>query len=241
LKPNFAYQLKLVGNPNTAGNEEIGLAGRWWQEEWIGAAWVNGQNLNNKGDGSYPNPNDQTYFTRRDVIDSNSPTGHHYRFTGYILLDYFITDSSGAATIQFETGNCYHVIWKTSQSSSTSNDGTIKTATFGPTSQPSYDTIYPSKTVSIFGEWERLPTGNIDLIPGEYNCQIVLTEESFHGSGGTYAGNWAGAMYANINFKIIPTFPLPEYPLGALIATLSCFIAFVTFKKRKSLPRLRIN
>jgi hypothetical protein len=29
LKPNFAYQLKLVGTPGTAANERIGLAGRW--------------------------------------------------------------------------------------------------------------------------------------------------------------------------------------------------------------------
>jgi hypothetical protein len=34
LKPNFAYQLKLVGTPGTADSELIGLAGRWWEEEW---------------------------------------------------------------------------------------------------------------------------------------------------------------------------------------------------------------
>jgi hypothetical protein len=56
LKPNFAYQLKLVGIPGTAENERIGFAGRWWQEEWDGSSWVNGQNLNNKGDGSAPEP-----------------------------------------------------------------------------------------------------------------------------------------------------------------------------------------
>ena len=52
LKPNFAYQLKIVGKPGLDSNEHIGLAGRWWQEEWNGTAWTNGQNLNNKGDGS---------------------------------------------------------------------------------------------------------------------------------------------------------------------------------------------
>lgn len=36
LKPNFAYQLKLVGTPSTPDNERIGLVGRWWQEEWTG-------------------------------------------------------------------------------------------------------------------------------------------------------------------------------------------------------------
>ena len=203
LKPNFAYQLKLVGTPGTADNERIGLAGRWWQEEWTGTTWVNGQNLNYKGDGSSPNPNDQTYLSRRYVQDSSSPTGYHYRYTGYLVFNYFITDSNGTTTLQFETGSCYHVIWKTTQRSNATNDGPAKTVTFDPTpSQPGYDTDYPSNTVSVFGEWERLPMGQVNLQPGEYNCQILLTEESFHGSGGTLAGNWAGAVTANIMFTI---------------------------------------
>jgi hypothetical protein len=47
LKPNFAYQLKLSGTPGTTSNEQIGLAGRWWQNGMEQPA--NGQNLNNKG------------------------------------------------------------------------------------------------------------------------------------------------------------------------------------------------
>jgi hypothetical protein len=67
LKPNFAYQLKLVGTPGNItnkniANEKIGLAGRWWQEEWNGTAWTNGQNLNDKGVGTSPNPNDIVYY-----------------------------------------------------------------------------------------------------------------------------------------------------------------------------------
>jgi hypothetical protein len=57
---------------------------------------------------------------------------------------------------------------------------------------------------SIFGEWERLPVGGVFLLPGEYFCQLILTEESFHGSGGTFAGSWAGAMSATIEFGIMP-------------------------------------
>jgi hypothetical protein len=203
LKPNFAYQLKLVGTPGTADNERIGLAGRWWQEEWNGTTWANGQNLNDKGDGSSLNPNDQTYLSRCDILDSGSPTGYHYRYTGYIVFDYFITDSNGTITLQFETGSSYHVLWKTTQRSNATNDGPVKTATFHPaSSQPAYDTDYPSNIVYVFGEWERLPMGQVNLQPGEYNCQILLTEESFHGSGGVLAGNWAGAVTANIMFTI---------------------------------------
>ena len=168
-----------------------------------GTTWANGQNLNYKGDGSSPNPNDLTYFSRRYIEDSSSPTGYHFRYTGYLVFNYFITDSNGATILQFETGSCYHVLWKTTQQSNTINDGPVKTVTFDPDPlQPAYDTDYPSNTVSIFGEWERLPMGQVDLQFGEYNCQILLTEESFHGSGGTLAGNWAGAVTANIIFTI---------------------------------------
>ncbi len=201
LKPNFAYQLKLVGTPGAPSNEQIGLAGRWWQEEWNGTAWTNGQNLNDKGDGSSPNPNDLLYFSRRDITDATSPTGLHYKFTGYLLFEYFITDEQGDATVLFETGSCYHVLWKTTQRTRVTDDGPLNTTTFtATTASPAYDVNYPEQTVDIFGEWERLPMGNVPLAPGSYTVQLVLTEESFHGDGGTYAGNWAAAMGAIIQF-----------------------------------------
>lgn len=203
LKPNFAYQLKLVGEPGTLSNEQIGLAGRWWQEEWDGTSWTNGQNLNNKGGGSSPNPNDLVYFERRDITDPTSPTGLHYKFTGYLLFDYFITDEQGNAEILFETGSCYHVLWKTTQQSHTTEDGPIQTTTFtATTSSPAYDTTYPEQTIEIFGEWERLPIDGVPLTAGDYSAQLILTEESFHGDGGQYAGNWAAAMGASIQFTI---------------------------------------
>ena len=202
LKPNFAYQLKLVGTPGSAGNEPIGLAGRWWQEMWDGSNWTNGQNLNNKGDGSSPNPNDLVYFQRRDVTDPASPTGYLYRYTGYLVFDYFITDGAGDAVVEFDTDSSYHVLWKTSQRARTDDDGPVTSTTFDADDSPAYDDTggddYPLKTVEVFGEWERLPVGGVYLQPGDYQVQIILTEESFHGSGGSYAGNWAGAMGADI-------------------------------------------
>ena len=203
LKPNFAYQLKLAGTPGTDSNERIGLAGRWWQEEWNGTAWTNGQNLNNKGDGSSPNPNDNTYFSRRNITNLSSPTGFHYRFTGYLVFDYFITDEYGNATFDFNLNSSYHVLWKTSQRSPTVDDGPLKTITFdADISSPAYDVDYPPQTITIFGEWERLPIGGVFLQPGYYECNMVLTEESFHGDGGTYSGNWAAAMGNDISFSI---------------------------------------
>ena len=221
LKPNFAYQMKLAGDPGSDpdANERIGLAGRWWREEWNGTTWTNGQNLNNKGDG-YTSPNDTIYFDTKDEPYTGggnpSPTGLRYRYTGYLVFDYFITDKNGDATFSFIADSSYHVLWATNDSDGndgrghrdwSSNDGPLKTTTFDvdPLLSPAYDTDYDEAFVSIFGEWERLPVGGIFLQPGDYVAEIILTEESFHGSGGTYAGNWAAAMGANIQFFI--TFP----------------------------------
>jgi hypothetical protein len=202
LKPNFAYQLKLVGIPGTITNERIGLSGRWWQEEWDGTSWTNGQNINNKGDGSSPNPNDNTYYEQKDITDPTSPTGLHYNFTGYLVFDYFITDEQGNASIPFETGSCYHVVWKTTQQSRTDIDGPLVSSTFDAgLSSHAYNIDYPLQTVSLFGEWERLPMSGVPLPPGNYSAQFMLTEESFHGDGGQYAGTWAGAMGATIQFN----------------------------------------
>ena len=45
--------------------------------------------------------------------------------------------------------------------------------------------------------------GDTPLMSGGYDCQLVLTEESFHGSGGALSGNWAGALNSDITFTII--------------------------------------
>ena len=212
LKPNFTYQFKLAGYPDVdlAGNERIGLTGRWWQEQWNNSLgqWSGGQNLNNKGDGSAPNPNDNTYFARRDEVDSDSPTGKKYRHTAYLVFAYFITDDQGDASLSFEADSSYHVLWKTSQRSRTDNDGPLKTSTFDadPASSPAYDTDYSETTASVFGEWERLPIGDVTLSAGTYQAEFLLTEESFHGSG--LAGGWAGAMAGYASFSIVPE-PVP--------------------------------
>ena len=222
LKPNFAYQLKLVGSSaDPAAKETIGLTGRWWQMQWNGSSWVNGQNLNNKGDGSSPNPNDVLYYARRDVADPSSPTGKKYSYTSYRLLDYFVTDANGNATLNFCADDSYHVLWKTTQRSPQSGDGPVRSRTFDVT-QPgpldAYDTTYPTTTTNIFGEWERLPAGGIGLPAGDYMVGINITEESFHGGG--LEGYWASAMGATLNFTIVP-----EPAMWRLMAFLSIFTA----------------
>ena len=205
LKPNFAYQVKLVGEPGTDANERIGLAGRWWQEEWNGMAWVNGKNLNDKGDGSSPNPNDDLYFARRDIVDTTSPTGLKYKYAGYLMFGYFITNEIGKAELDFEADSSYHVLWKTSQRLRSGSDGALVSTIFDADDSTAYEDSggddFPIQVVDIYGEWERLPMGGVVLDPGVYQAEFVLTEESFHGDG-TYAGSWAQVLSEGVTFTI---------------------------------------
>jgi hypothetical protein len=208
LKPHFAYQVKLVGTPGTDANEALGLTGRWWQEEWNGTAWANGQNLNNKGDGTSPNPNDDTYFDRRDIADPTSPTGLRYRYTAYLVFDYFITDEFGDALVSFQADSSFHVLWKTSQRAPSAQDGQVRSTTFDvqlPDPVSAYDVDHPPATAAVFGEWERLPMDGLTLPAGFYEAEFILTEESFHGGG--LAGGWAAAVGAPIAFEIVTERP----------------------------------
>ena len=63
---------------------------------------------------------------------------------------------------------------------------------------------FPPRTVTIFGEWERLPVGGVfPEIGDDFVAQLILTEESFHGSGDQYEGGWAAAMSADINYSAL--------------------------------------
>jgi hypothetical protein len=117
-----------------------------------------------------------------------------------MVFGYFVTDPDGSAEVSFSVDSSYHVIWKASQRGHTAGDGPIISASFDPALGGAYDQDYGPATVDIFGEWERLPVGGVGLPPGEYRCLIVLTEESFHGSG--MAGAWARAMAGEIVFTI---------------------------------------
>ena len=195
LKPNFAYQVKLSGDTveYPEANENIGFVGRWWREQWNGSEWTSGSNSN-----------DSDYLVKKDIEDLSSPTGKSFKFTGYLVFDYLITDSKGNAYLEFEANSSYHVLWKTTQRIPTANDGKVKSAKFkvNEKTASAYDTSYGWVTVGIYGEVERIPVGGKYLSTGTYDCQLFLTEESFHGSGGTYSGNWAAAMGAPITFEI---------------------------------------
>ncbi len=221
LKPNFAYQMKLEGLSGTSENECIGLSGRWWEEEWSGISWYNGRNLNNKGDGAAPNPNDEVYFSHRDELWTADPPIPRYKHSGYLVLAYFVTDENGDATAPFTADSSYHVLWKVSQRPHSVSDGPLITATFDADASDAYDDSggddFPLKVTQVFGEWERLPVGGVTLRSGNYAASLFLTEESFHGSGGSFAGVWAAAMYAPVSFAIAGDAVAPE-PMSTSIS-----------------------
>ena len=188
LKPNFAYQLKLVGKPTRVWgddgddltNERIGYGGRWWR--------------------SQPNPgnaDDADYEAHKDDPD--------FIYEGYLLFDFFVTDEQGGANVTFSADSSFHVLWATHDSTGdgsghrdpNSMDGPVRYSEFtaSPATNPdAYAADYGSARVGIYAEWQsgRALPDKLVLPSGPYHCRFVLTEESFHQSG--LGGNWAGAM-----------------------------------------------
>lgn len=192
LKPNFAYQMKMVGNSDIDDwtNEQLGYAGRWWRVQ--------------------PNPgnsDDADYINHKDDPD--------YIYQGYLLFGFFSTDQQGNAAVSFSADSSYHVLWATNDSTGVGtghknpdvNDSAVIYYDFfaSPAINPvAYSTDYGTAHVGVFAEWEsgRALPGQLSLPTGEYHFQFVLTEESFHQSG--LGGGWASVMEGNVNFTTVP-------------------------------------
>ena len=203
LKPNFAYQIKLVGKPQKVwgangddwANEQIGYAGRWWRRQ--------------------PNPgnsNDGEYDAHKD-----DPA---YIFEGYLLFDYFVTDKQGNASVHFTANSSFHVLWATPHTDDTPpydtghrnpgpSDSQVRWSQFtaSPTANPdAYDTDYGDAHEGIFAEREtgRALSGELILSPGDYHLQLILTEESFHQSG--LGGGWASVLSTDDVYFVLVAF-----------------------------------
>jgi|GEM_PF-741903 len=188
LKPNFAYQVKLMGKPQAiwgpdgddAANERIGYAGRWWEVQ--------------------PNP-----ANRDDSYYEAHKNDAGYVFEGYLLFDFLLTDAYGNAELDFVTDGSYHVLWWVSQRDAGSCDSPPTWATVvADDSNPAYDQNVGPTDVGVYAEIERLCHGETQLSPGSYLCRFAIGEESFHQSG-AYQGTWAFAMVCNdVEFEIVP-------------------------------------
>ncbi len=186
LKPNFAYQLKLVGRPEAedssgddASNERLGLQGRWWRQS--------------------PDPANST---DADYLAHAGESGYVYQ--GYLLFDWFVTDATGAAEVDFRASNSLHVLWRTSQRTPQIYDTATRGYEFAYSlDQPAYQAAGGTQ-LALYGEWEpgRVAPGQLALTPGLYRCQLALTEESFHETALSQGGGWALALQGEVEFTI---------------------------------------
>ena len=183
LKPNFAYQMKLVGMPQSLwgreahpeSNRRIGELGRWW---------VPGDQARN------------AYFI--EDLDKD-------KMEGYLVFGYFVTDAQGSAEVDFEARNSLHVLWRTDQWPPTERDTKpTRHVIIARADNPAYDQDFPDGVVELYGEAEsgRPPIGKALLPPGDYQCFFLLTEESFHDYFNDDGGDWAAALAARIRFTI---------------------------------------
>lgn len=198
LKPNFAYQLKLAGKPiggpqgwgigrsyvdassrdETAqplafdvggsavggddwANQQLGYLGRWWD------------------DTRAPSTNlDDDYFA------ANYPIHTVY---GYLFLGDFVTDALGRADATILGNRSLHITWQDTQSG-------YKEVPFGrfnvTRTRYGYDVRAPDERVGLWYEQQYGRAQPVRLASGIYHCRVLVTEEAFHGEGGSGGGVW---------------------------------------------------
>lgn len=177
LKPGFTYQVKLEGSGSLASTDEERLA-----NEMIGFSgrwWYNG------------NRDDAFYDTYKDEIN----------IVGYIVFDFFTADENGNANVKIVTDESYHVLWCGPMENSNAFLYSVD-ITQSPFSEYSLKCELPMlcHAEDVIPEIERqgfsaLPEGNYPKV------RLVLTEESFHQSCGT----WSTVMDTEITFSIDPS------------------------------------
>lgn len=207
LKPNFAYQLKLMGKPvkgsrgfgangDDLANERLGYAGRWWCDS---------------AHSTQTNFDDSHYVNfYKNAPGNGNPVHNIY---GYMYLGVFVTNALGNADISFTGQNSYHITWGDWQVGTSSGMPEDPHSPFSiqggilnsnPTTYYGYGSAAPTTTTRLFYEYEGSgrPRNNVVLPAGTYDCRFLLTEETFHNSA-TNGGYWKSVLTAdNINFRI---------------------------------------
>jgi hypothetical protein len=183
LKPNFAYQIKLVGMPtflwpekgDNASNRRIGDLGRWWR----------------------PGKDGSNAYVFEDTDKS--------KLEGYLLFGYFVTDAEGKADVPFRMDSSFHVLWRTSQWPKGELDSEpTRHAIVARAGALGYDKDFEDEEFLLYAEqqYDRPPMGKALLPDGDYKCFLLLTEESFHAWEDEPGGDWAAAMAAVVEFTI---------------------------------------
>lgn len=197
LKPNFCYQLKLMGKPGTAGG------GLW------GAAADNATN-----DALISRARWWSYRTETALFNTSSAAdafaSDEYRdgwLAGYVYCGWVLTDARGnfartdrdvadaAGWVPLTTDRCFHITGKTGQEGSIPVDTTPVTVTLARPASAAYDHDWGPASLSLW--YQREPDNPLDfaLPAGTHDVVLMLTEESFHNplatpDGGFWQSVW---------------------------------------------------
>ena len=179
LKPNFAYQIKLLGDwadPRSA--EAIGYAGRWRLP----------------GGGTNFSDDEYRQWPQREEVEA------------YLFFDYFVTDGDGNAVRNLALDSSLHVLWQHERQWPTPILSDLLTVTVDAGNPAIYAMTSTGPTQeSLWAERESQRYQSADQViglpPGDYRAKLVLTEESFH-SYDEAGGYWATVMSADIHFVI---------------------------------------
>jgi hypothetical protein len=184
MKPNFAYQLKILGNyaAGVERYEAIGHIGRWRL------------------------PGRRTNFTYKDYDRFEDKD----QVEAYVLFDYVVTDAKGDAVRDFALDSSLHVLWNALRQKRhriyrddalavtvVADDPAIYAR---PKPEPTVEYIYAERETV---RYRRLPAGAvIRLPPGEYDAFFAITEESFH-SEDSDGGHWSTVLRAPVSFEVV--------------------------------------
>ncbi len=184
LKPNFAYQVKLRGVfADRRSFEAIGHVGRWRLP----------------GRGTNYSDADYEAYPDKGAVES------------YILFDYFVTDRNGNAIRELALDSSLHVLWNASRQGGAPERGDLLRAIVLADDPAAYGRPKPTATAEwLWAERESgrytAPDQRITLPPGQYQAELVLTEESFHAHDND-GGFWATVFRCPVAFTVVPTHP----------------------------------
>lgn len=221
LKPNFAYQLKLVGMPtkkwgsagNDWANERIGYSGRWWEAIVTSSGYI--------VDAGNSTNTEYNKWKRKKFYDAR--TKYTYIFEGYLPFNFVISNETGSFgwTPWLWANKSYHVLWQCYSTGATWNrygyapsrpvdTNNIQSTTISGSNISWYLSLPPGLgTFYVVPETEPKV---LQLYSGSYKAFLLLTEESLHANlppqygpayhDAAYGGCWMSAMCAQIGFTL---------------------------------------
>lgn len=182
LKPNFAYQVKLVGNrDDRTAFEAVGRLGRWKLP-------IDNTNISDRQYARYPNK---------------------HAAASYLFFDFIVTDEQGRAAKTLYADSSLHVLFNADHQRAPRHGDSapierrlVRPAELyaNPHAHAGSVRLY-AETESGSASGNRRPAiGAAFLSPGTYRLSLELTEESFHQFGD--GGLWTTVLQAPVTFEV---------------------------------------